>query len=63
MPLSAIENLRKSNKIIPSQISEHFEKVKQYHITNNLVLPNNYIELCATHLDAGNSLEPTTTTL
>ena len=63
MPLSAVENRRKNNKIIPSQLSEHFQKVKQYHIKNNLVLPNNYIELCATHLGAGNPLEPTTTTL
>ena len=63
MPLSAKENLRKNNKIIVSQISEHFEKVKQYHIENKLILPQNYIELCATHLVAGNPLEPLTTTL
>ena len=62
MPLSAKENLRKNNKIIVSQLSEHFEKVKQYHIETKLTLPQNYIELCATHLVAGNPLEPLTTT-
>jgi len=38
------------------------EKVKQYHIETKLTLPQNYIELCATHLVAGNPLEPLTTT-
>jgi hypothetical protein len=58
MPLGVLENRRKNKHIIKSQISAHFEFLKSYHETNNITLPQNIIDLYATHLDAGNSLEP-----
>ena len=33
MPLSRTENLKKNNKILPVQVSEHFEAIKKYGIT------------------------------
>ena len=57
-PLDAKENLRKNKNIIKSQIEEHLNKLKQYHIENNIELPQEYIELYAKHLVAGNPLEP-----
>jgi len=50
MPLSCQENLKKGNKIINVQVSEHFEKLKKYHIDNNIILPKIYTDLFATHL-------------
>ena len=50
MPLSREENLKKGNKIIKVQVSEHFEKIKKYHIDNNINLPKIYTDLFATHL-------------
>ena len=61
-PLDRIENMKKGNKILTSQIEEHFKKLKEYHYTNKIELPKEYIELFARNLVAGNSLEPTTTT-
>ncbi len=58
MPLSCYENLSKNNKIITSQIEQHYKKLIKYHKENNLILPNQFIELYAKHLDAGSSLEP-----
>lgn len=55
MPLSHSENLKKCNKIINSQVLEHFEKIKKYHVDNNWEIPNEYINLYATYLDAGSS--------
>jgi hypothetical protein len=57
-PLYATHNLRKNNHIMKTQIEEHLNKLKQYHIENNLELPQEYVELYARHLDAGNPLEP-----
>lgn len=62
MPLSAKENLAKSNRIIKSQIIRHVELLKKYHHDNNIVLPEKIDSLFATYLDAGNPLEPLTTT-
>ena len=62
MPLSCKENLQKGNKIISSQVLEHFEKLKKYHNDNNWEIPIKYINLYAKHLDAGNPLESSTTT-
>jgi hypothetical protein len=58
MPLSCKENLSKNNKIIKSQIEQHYIKLVNYHIENNLDLPQVFIDLFAKHLDAGNPLEP-----
>jgi hypothetical protein len=58
MPLAAKENLSKNNKIITSQIEQHLEKLKEYHLENNLDLPQVFINLFAKYLVAGNPLEP-----
>jgi hypothetical protein len=50
MPLSCDENLKKGNKIIPSQIENHLNKLILYHTKNNLDLPQEYINLFAKHL-------------
>lgn len=49
MPLSCSENLSKNNKIIVSQIKEHYKKLVEYHEENKLDLPQVYINLFATH--------------
>jgi DNA-directed RNA polymerase subunit H (RpoH/RPB5) len=58
MPLSSKENLVKNNKIIKEQIKEHLNILKEYHIKQNIQLPQIYIDLFAKHLDAGIPLEP-----
>lgn len=63
MPLSCKENLQKGNKIISSQVLKHFEKIKKYHIDNNLEVPTEYINLYATHLDDRERPKDITTTL
>ena len=45
MPLLAKDNLAKNNKIIPSQIEHHLTYLKEYHETNNIELPQIYIDL------------------
>jgi len=50
MPLSAKENLSKNNKIIKEQIENHYKKLLEYHIENNLDLPQVFIDLFAKHL-------------
>jgi hypothetical protein len=57
-PLEAKENLRKNKNINRTQIIEHLRKLRTYHTENNIELPDEYVELYAKHLDAGNSLEP-----
>ena len=63
MPLSVKENLSKNNKIIIPQIKEHWKKLLEYHKNENIQMPQIFIDLFARHLDAGNPLEPLTTTL
>ncbi len=58
MPLSAKENLSKNCKILTSQIEEHLEKLKIYHIENKLDLPQVFIDLFAKYLVVGNPLKP-----
>lgn len=58
MPLSAVENLSKNNKIIEEQIKTHYEILLDYHKKNNIVLPNEYINLFAKYLADGNLLKP-----
>jgi hypothetical protein len=48
MPLSCKENLSKNNKIIKSQVIEHFKKITEYHIEHKLDLPQVFINLFAT---------------
>ncbi len=49
MPLSCQENLSKNNKIIKSQVEQHYKKLVEYHKENKLDLPQVYIDLFATH--------------
>ena len=57
MPLSCKENLSKNNKINKSQIGQHFEHLINYHKKYSIEIPNDFIELFAKHLVAGNPLE------
>jgi hypothetical protein len=58
MPLSVKENLSKNNKIIKEQVEQHYKKLLEYHLENNLDLPQEYIDLFAKCLVAGSPLEP-----
>jgi len=59
MPLSVKENLSKNNKIIKSQIEQHYKKLVEYHIENKLDLPQVFIDLfCNVAKLTGSSLEP-----
>ena len=62
MPLDKTENLRKNNRIVSKQVTEHYLKLQQYHTQQNTKIPKEFVELFATHLDAGIPLEPPTTT-
>jgi hypothetical protein len=62
MPLSCRENLCKNNKIIHSQVFEHYQHLINYHHEKCISFPKEFIHLFATCLDAGNPLEPSTTT-
>lgn len=57
MPLSCQENLKKNNKIIKTQIEQHYKNLAEYHKDNNLELPQEYIDLFAKHLDDGKPLK------
>jgi len=57
MPLSVKENLSKNNKIIKEQIEQHYKKLVDYHIKNNIYLPQVYIDLFAKHLVDGDPLK------
>jgi hypothetical protein len=59
MPLSAYENLAKNAKIIIPQIEQHLEHLKKYHIEKNEQLPQQFIDLFAKHLVAGDPLKQT----
>lgn len=56
-PICKIENLQKHNKIDKNQIQSHYEMLQRYHEINNIELPQEYIDLFATYLDAGTPLE------
>ena len=56
-PLLARDNLAKNNRIIPSQIKEHFAKLVKYHTINDIEFPLVFSNLFAKHLDAGSPLE------
>lgn len=62
MPLLREENMSKKAKIDKKQIASHYEKLKEYHTQQKTEIPQKFVELFATHLDAGTPLEPPTTT-
>ena len=53
MPLSVKENLSKNNKIILSQVEQHYNKLLEYHQNNNIELPQIFIDLFAKYLVTG----------
>jgi len=57
MPLCSSDNLSKNNKIIKSQVEQHYKILKKYHIENKLDLPQVFIDLFAKHLDDGEPLK------
>jgi len=58
MALSKKENLSKNNKIDNAQISNHYNKLLEYHNKHNIIMPQEYNHLFAKHLVAGSPLEP-----
>ena len=54
MPLLAYDNLAKSNRIDKIQLRKHYFYLVKYHIENQIELPNKFVSLFATYLDAGN---------
>lgn len=57
MALSAAENLKKNNKILPEQIQMHLSRLIEYHKEYSILLPQTYIDLYAKHLDDGKILK------
>ena len=55
MPLSANENLKKNNRLDTTQLTTHFTKLLEYHNKKNIIMPEEFKNLYATHLDAGTS--------
>ena len=55
MPLSVKENLEKNNRIDTIQIKEHLKKLEEYHTQTKIIMPEEFKNLYATHLDAGTS--------
>ena len=58
MPLAARDNLSKNRKIIIPQIEQHYHHLLIYHKEKNIEMPQEFIDLFAKHLVAGNPLEP-----
>jgi hypothetical protein len=58
MPLSPKENLSKNSKILVPQIEQHYKKLLDYHKENDMEIPQEFIDLFAKYLVAGNPLEP-----
>jgi len=59
MPLSCEENLKKNNKIIKTQVEQHYKNLVNYHLENKLELPQVFIDLfCDVAKMTGSSLEP-----
>jgi hypothetical protein len=57
MALSAAENLKKNDKILPEQIQMHLSRLIEYHKEYSILLPQTYIDLYAKHLDDGEILK------
>jgi hypothetical protein len=51
--ISISENLSKNDKIIPSQVKNHIKKLEDFHVSNNIILPEKFTNLFAKSLDAG----------
>jgi hypothetical protein len=63
MPLSVYENLSKSNKLIQSQIEQHYQTLLLYHKEKNIDFPQEFKDLYVQHDQiAGNHLRALTTT-
>ena len=58
MPLSPKENLSKNSKILIPQIEQHYKKLLDYHKEKKIEFPQEFIDLFAKYLVAGNPLEP-----
>lgn len=52
-PLRREENMSKKAKIDKKQIASHYARLQEYHTQQNTQMPQEYVELFATHLDAG----------
>ena len=50
MPLSPKENLSKNNKIVLSQIEQHYRHLLDYHKEKKIEMPNEFIDLFAKYL-------------
>jgi hypothetical protein len=61
-PIGASKNSEKHNSIDKLNIRKHLEQLEKFCKENSSVLGTDYSQLCAKHLDAGNSLELHTTT-
>jgi len=58
MPLSANENLKKNNKVLKEQVEQHYKTLLEYQKNNNIIMPQEFIDLFAKHLVDGNTLKP-----
>jgi hypothetical protein len=58
MPLSAKENLSKNNRILHSQVEQHYTNLLKFHTENEIIIPQLFINLYAKYLAAGIPLEP-----
>jgi len=63
MALEKHANLAKNNRIIVSQVQQHYTQLLEYHKKHNIDMPQEYVDLFARHLVAGSPLELSTTTL
>jgi hypothetical protein len=57
MPLLAQENLSKNNKILRTQVEQHYKFLSEYHKNKKITMPQSFIDLFAKHLVDGNPLK------
>ena len=57
MPLLASENLSKNNKILRTQVEQHYKYLSEYHKQKKIEMPQNFVNLFAKHLVDGNPLK------
>lgn len=58
MPVKNLYNLEKNKYVDSDQVMIHYENIRSYFEIRNLELDQEYMEILAKHLDAGNPLEP-----
>jgi hypothetical protein len=58
MPVKDLYNLEKNKYVDSDQVMIHYENIRSYFEIRNLELDQEYMEILAKHLDAGNPLEP-----